>query len=267
MNDDLHAKAHTSLQLMKRWVVNYFNQHSDEAARTFIAPDYKLEIGDVVFAGRDDQWLPAVQQQFKLFPSLSMTVHQAIAGDGWAAAWFSEHGASDGKSACWSGVAIYRNDGVQLTRCVAQEDYFTRHRQMKSGLCDALEAPAVAPWDLPQAAPDEAALDVVREWLKGSWPPVQNGVRCDDEHITGIPLEFQVQHCVIDELHASANTVVFHARQTGTYVAGLTGMAPQQANAVLHCNGILNVENGQVQSGRVIRDRVGLKASLKKAIA
>ena len=267
MEIDFNAKSQTSLQLMKRWVVNYFNQHSDAAAREFIAPDYKLEIGDVVFAGRDYQWLPAVQQQFKLFPSLSMTVHQAIAGDGWAAAWFSEHGASNGKAACWSGVAIYRNDGEQLTRCVAQEDYFTRHRQMKSGLCDALEAPAVAPWDMPQMAPNAAAMLVVENWLQGSWPPAQSEVRCDDEHITLVPLQFKVQSVLIDELHASGNDVVFHARQTGVYIDGLNGMASNQDNKVLHCNGIVKVHEGQVVSGRVIRDRVGLKASLKKEMA
>jgi hypothetical protein len=267
MEIDFNAKSQTSLQLMKRWVVNYFNQHSDAAAREFIAPDYKLEIGDVVFAGRDDQWLPAVQQQFKLFPSLSMTVHQAIAGDGWAAAWFSEHGASNGKAACWSGVAIYRNDGEQLTRCVAQEDYYTRHRQMKSGLCDALEAPAVAPWDMLQMAPNAAAMLVVENWLQGSWPPAQSEVRCDDEHITLVPLQFKVQSVLIDELHASGNDVVFHARQTGFYIDGLNGMASNQDNKVLHCNGIVKVHEGQVVSGRVIRDRVGLKASLKKEMA
>jgi len=265
MQTDFNTKAETSLKLMKRWVVNYFNQHNDAAAREFISPDYTLEIGDVVFQGRDTQWLPAVQQQFKLFPSLSMTVHQAIAGDGWSAAWFSEHGASDGKAACWSGVAIYINNGHQLTRCVAQEDYFTRHRQMKSGVCDALEAPAVAPWDMNQLPPNESAKAVVKDWLNGSWPPSESNVRCDDEHITGVPLQFKVQTSVIDELHASGNEVVFHVRQTGIYLSGIAGLEPHQENAVLHCNGIVKVDNGRVISGRVIRDRVGLKASLKKA--
>ena len=265
MQDTFQAKSQTSLQLMKRWVVNYFNQHSDEAARKFIAPDYKLEIGDVVFAGRDTQWLPAVQQQFKLFPSLSMTVHQAIAGENWAAAWFSEHGASEGKLACWSGVAIYINDGEKLTRCVAQEDYFTRHRQMKSGVSDDLEAPAVAPWDLAQAPPDLNAMAIVSQWLQNSWPPTESSVRCDDEHITGLPLQFQVSETVIHELHASGSTVAFHAKQTGTYLNGLAGIEPHQSNAVLHCNGLVHVRDGKVESGRVIRDRVGLKASLQKA--
>jgi len=265
MQNTFQANSQTSLQLLKRWVVHYFNQHSDEAAREFIAPDYKLEIGDVVFAGRDTQWLPAVQQQFKLFPSLSMTVHQAIAGENWAAAWFSEHGASDGKSACWSGVAIYIHDGEKLIRCVAQEDYFTRHRQMKSGVSDHLEAPAVAPWDLPQEAPDQDAMAIVSQWLKKSWPPSEKLVRCDDEHITGVPLEFQVTNTVIDELHASGSVVAFHAKQTGIYLKGLSGLEPNQSNAVLHCNGLVRVMDGKVESGRVIRDRVGLKASLKKS--
>ncbi len=265
MQSDFNTQTQTSLLLMKRWVVNYFNQHNDSAAREFISPEYKLEIGDVVFAGRDDQWLPAVQQQFKLFPSLSMTVHQAIAGPGWSAAWFSEHGASDGKAACWSGVAIYHNDGIKLTHCVAQEDYLTRHRQMKSGVCDSLEPPAVAPWDMPQQAPNEQAMTVVKKWLSGSWPPTDNTVRCDDEHITQTPLHFEVTTTVVDELHSSGHDVVFHARQIGTYIDGFVGMEKHQQNAVLHCNGIMRVHDGHIVSGRVIRDRVGLKASLKKA--
>jgi hypothetical protein len=194
-----------------------------------------------------------------------MTVHQAIAGENWAAAWFSEHGASEGKLACWSGVAIYINDGEKLTRCVAQEDYFTRHRQMKSGVSDDLEAPAVAPWDLAQAPPNLDAMAIVSQWLQNSWPPTESSVRCDDEHITGLPLQFQVSETVIHELHASGSTVAFHAKQTGTYLNGLAGIEPHQSNAVLHCNGLVHVRDGKVESGRVIRDRVGLKASLQKA--
>jgi hypothetical protein len=138
---------------------------------------------------------------------------------------------------------------------------------MKSGICDPLEAPAVAPWDVTQEAPNPEAMVIVKDWLNGAWPPAQKSVRCDDEHITGVPLQFKVQTTHIDELHASGNHVVFHARQTGIYIDGFAGIAPQQDNAVLHCNGILLVQNGQVVQGRVIRDRVGLKARLKKVIA
>ena len=260
------ACTHTStpLQLLRRWVVDYFNRHDDAAAREFIAPGYSLRIGDVVFDGRDAQWLPAVAEQMVLFPHLAMTVHQTVAGEDWAAAWFSEHGASHGRSACWSGVAIYYAQGDRLASCVAQEDYLTRHRQMKSGKADPVEPPAAAPWDvLPQPA-DQEALNVVRQWLGQSWPVMPAAVRCDDEHITGQPLVFDVQHTEINALHGSGSTVVFHARQTGTYRGGLAGIAPDQPGAVLHCNGVVQVAHGRVQQGRVIRDRAGLRASLRR---
>lgn len=259
--------THTStpLQLLRRWVVDYFNRHDDAAAREFIAPEYSLRIGDVVFAGRDSQWLPAVAQQMALFPNLAMTVHQTLAGEDWAAAWFSEHGASQGRAACWSGVAIYYSKGDHLLSCVAQEDYLTRHRQLKSGVADAVEPPAAAPWDLLPQPADEAALNVVRQWLGQSWPALPAAVCCDDEHITGLPLVFEVEHSEIDILLGSGPDVVFHVRQIGIYRSGLTGVAPDQSGAVLHCNGMVHVANGKVQHGRVIRDRVGLRASLKKS--
>ena len=264
VNHAITAPVMTPLQLLKRWVVDYFNAHDDAAAREFVAPAYTLKIGDVVFAGRDEQWLPAVAQQMKLFPTLAMTVHQTMAGDDWVAAWFSEHGTSEGLTACWSGVAIYRSSGDRLSSCVAQEDYATRHRQMKSGVADPVEPPTEAPWHESREPADDAAKAVVRHWLNQSWPPAEPDVRCDDEHITGVPLRFEVESSEIDTLYASGPNVAFHVRQTGTYIGGLPGVEPMQRNAVLHCNGIVRVFDGVVRQGRVIRDRFGLRASLKK---
>jgi hypothetical protein len=252
-----------ALSLLRRWVVDYFNRHDAAAARAFIAPDYALRIGDVVFAGRDAQWLPAVDEQMRLFPGLGMTVHQTLAGENWAAAWFSEHGASNGRVACWSGVAIYQSDGERLTGCVAQEDYMTRQRQLKSGVADPVEPPAPAPWDTPSLPRDEAAEDAARDWLTRSWPCDVAAVRCDDEHITGAPLRFEVASVEIDALFSSGPDVAFHARQSGVYLGGL-GTAEAKA-AALHVNGVVRVAKGRVASGRVIRDRVGLRAALRKA--
>ena len=252
----------TPLSLLRRWVVDYFNSHDDEAARAFVAPDYALHIGDVVFAGRDESWLPAVAEQMRLFPGLGMTVHRTLAGADWAAAWFSEHGAMSGRVACWSGVAIYFSDGERLTRCIAQEDYQTRQRQLKSGVADPVDPPAAAPWDAEFAPRDEAAEGVVARWLTGSWPA--SAVRCDDEHIIGDPLRFEVRDVEIDALLSSGPEVVFHARQTGVYRGGLPGVEGTAENAVLHVNGLVRVEDGRVRSGRVIRDRAGLRAALRK---
>jgi hypothetical protein len=257
------APPSSALPLLRRWVVDYFNRHDDEAARAFIAPDYSLHIGDVIFAGRDDSWLPAVAEQMRLFPGLGMTVHQTLAGPNCAAAWFSEHGASNGRVAVWSGVAIYFSDGERLTRCVAQEDYATRQRQLKSGVADGVDPPAAAPWDVLPLCSDSAAEAVARNWLTRSWPTSSEYVRCDDEHITHAPLRFEVRDVEIDTLFSSGTDVAFHAQQTGVYLDGLPGVEPAGRQARMQLNGILHIADGHVSSGRVIRDRIGLRAALR----
>ena len=261
----------TPVRLARRWVVDYFNRQDDEAAREFIAPGYTLRIGDHVFAGRDTQWLPAVRQQFALFPGMGMTVHQLVAGTDRVAVCFSEHGASAGKVAVWSGVAIYRGEGDLLVGCVAQEDYTTRQRQLKSGIADPVDPPAAAPWDTVALPANPQAEEVVRRWLTGNWPtviPAQAGtqgsaVRCDDEHITGVPLQFDVRSCEFTELFSSGEHVAFHVQQTGHYRGGLPGVPANDQEVLLHCNGIVRVADGAVVGGRVIRDRGALRVRLK----
>ena len=277
------------VHLARRWVVDYFNSHDASAAHEFATPDYTLHIGEYTFAGRDAQWLPAVQKQMDTFPGLGMTVHQVLAGSNRVAVLFTQHGASGGSGgrmsrraapaahspearsaegtrvACWSGVAIYRSNGQQLTGCVAQEDYQTRQRQLKSGVADLIDPPAPAPWDTAVLPPDAQAEAVVRQWLTTSWPTSVAGVRCDDEHITGVQLAFAVESGEITELFSSGSEVAFHVRQTGRYLGGLPGVQAGAVTSVLHCNGIVQVKDGHVVSGRVIRDRIGLVASLKSA--
>jgi predicted ester cyclase len=254
----------TPVQLLRRWVVDYFNSHDRTVAHEFIVPSYALEIGDHIFAGRDDQWLPAVDQQMQAFPGMGMTVHQVVSTLDRVAVYFSEHGASNGRMAVWSGVGIYRSNGQHLTGCIAQEDYMTRQRQLKSGVADAVEAPAVSPWDTVPKSSNPVAEAVVRNWLSQSWPSTLNTVRCDDEYITGMPLVFEVKSVAFTELFSSGDYVAFHARQTGCYQSGFAGIASTPSSSLLNVNGILHVQDGQVVSGRIIRDRSGLKARLQK---
>lgn len=253
-----------ALALLRRWVVDYFNRHDSEAARSFCAPGYALSIGDVTLSGRDEAWLPAVEVQMRNFPGMGMTVHQTIAGEDWAAIWFSEHGASNGKAAVWSGVGIYRAEGGVLTGCVAQEDYMTRRRQLKSGTADAVDPPAVAPWDVGAGHKDPEAEAAVVAWLEGSWP--KPGVTCDDEHITQQPMRFDVEATEVGALHSSDGFVAFNACQIGIYRDGLPEPAVTAAPAQrLDVNGLVRVVDGRVVSGRIIRDRMGLWARLKEA--
>lgn len=254
----------TPVALVRRWVLDYFNRHDPAAAREFITPDYCLRIGEHTFAGRDDAWLPAVDQQMALYPGLSMTVHDLITTPDRVAVVFSEHGASRGRSAVWSGVAIYRSDGERLCGCVAQEDYFTRQRQLRSGQVDRPDPPAVAPWDTEPLPADPAAEAAVRAWLQGGWPQAARAVRCDDDAITGVPLVFEVDSIEIGELFSSGDQVAFHACQTGVYRSGLPGVQPNGARTVLHANGLVRVRAGEVVEGRVIRERMGLRESLRQ---
>ena len=89
-------------------------------------------------------------------------------------------------------------------------------------------------------------------------------MRFDDEHITGTALAFEVVSAEITELFSSGPDVAFHVRQSGRYLGGLPGLPAREREAVLHCNGIVRVLDSKVRSGRVIRDRAGLRASLLK---
>jgi len=262
---DASLVSHTPVQLMRRWAVDYFNSHDASVAHEFIVPSYTLEIGDYTFAGRDEQWLPAVQQQMQAFPGMGMTVHQLICSHDRVATYFSEHGSSGGRTAVWSGVGIYRSNGHQLTGCVAQEDYMTRQRQLKSGVSDAVESPSPNPWDTEALPSNPEAEAVVRQYLLNAWPVSLPAVRCDDEHITGMPLQFEVTGVEFTELFSSGHDVAFHARQTGFYRGGFAGLQACETPMLLNTNGILHVQNAQVVSGRVIRDRLGIKARLQKA--
>lgn len=257
----------TALALARRWVVDYFNRHDAATAREFCAPDYTLHIGDAVFSGRDASWLPAVDEQMRAFPGLGMTVHQTLCGDNWAAVWFSQHGASRGRVAVWSGVAIYRREGDWLSGCTAQEDYYTRRRQLKSGVADRVDPPCAAPWDVAPATPDHDAEDVVADWLRGNWPVSCHEVVCDDDHLTGKPLRFLVQETLSMTLLSSGPHVAFYTRQRGIYHGGLAMPCAEGRENFLDCNGIVTVSDGVVSAGRVIRDRMGLWARLKGVAA
>ena len=250
-----------ALALARRWVHDYFNRHDAEAARAFCAPGYALRIGDVVLAGRDEAWLPAVDAQMRDYPGLAMTVHAALTGEGWAALWFSEHGARGGAAAVWSGVAIYEEAGGRLRGCIAQEDYLTRRRQLKSGRADAVDRPAVAPWDAAAEAPDAAAEQIVTDWLGGAWP--RPGVTTDDEHLTGEAVAFDVEETETRERRSAGGGVAFAVRQRGTYRGGLPDAAP--GRDFLDVCGLVRVRGGRVVSGRVIRDRAGLLARRRAA--
>lgn len=253
--------------LIRKFAVGFFNGQNPDVCRETMAPDYRLRMGDAVIAGRDAEYLPAVQSQFAQFPGLTMTIHQVITSGSRVAVSLSEHGASGGpggRTAGWAGIALYEWNGEQLTGCVAVEDYHSRRRQLTSGIPDPIAPPAVAPWDVTASAPAAAAEEVVRAWLPVASTVTVDGVLRDDEHLTDDPpLVFEPITTDVTDLFSAGHHVAFHARQTGHYRSGFSGIDAFLHDVTLFSAGIVSVVDGRVSGGRIIRDRAALHRALR----
>ena len=80
--------------LMRRYVNDYTNRHDTTVCKDIMEPDYTLRMGPHIVTGRDDNYIPAAQRQFRQFPGLCLTVHEIVTNGARLAMRFSEHGAS-----------------------------------------------------------------------------------------------------------------------------------------------------------------------------
>ena len=250
------------MSLARRFVVEFMNGRDTEVCREIMHADYSLHVGGTVIAGRDREYLPAVRQQLDQFPGMVMTVHDVIATTAQIAVHFSEHGASGGAGgplAAWQGIALYRWNGSQLTTCVAEEDYYSRRRQLKSGVVDVISPPAAAPWDTMPRPADPGAEQTVRRWLGDGLPAVGH-VRFDDDTTT---IQFDADEIQIGELMSAGDRVAFHARRIGRYLSGLGEMPASTGSVALNSIGIVRVVDGRLVDGQVIRDRAGLHRAIR----
>jgi hypothetical protein len=180
------------IDLVRRWAVDWLACANPGVCEEILAPEYAVVIGDHRLGPRE-AYVEAALEQLRRFPGLGWTVHELIATRGRAAVRLTAHGASKGRPAAWRCVAVFRGDAERLSACFAEEDYAARRRQLDSGVCDAIEPPAVAPWSTEPLERDAGAEAVVREWL-GAEP---------------------------DELFSAGPRVAFHA----AHVAGLVTVA------------------------------------------
>lgn len=236
------------LPLVRRWAVDWLSSHDPSVLGALVTDDYELRIGGLQLEGRST-YRDAVLGQLRQFPGLVLTVHDVIGTGDRAAVRFTEHGASkvhDGRIAAWGGIALFRATDGRLAATFAEEDYTARRRQLRSGTPDAVEAPHPAPWDIQEAPRSPEAEAVVADWIAAGMPAVE-GVLLDDQvhgqqvaplTLGGPPL--------VDELFSAGSRVAFHVtpvdggETTGAAVAG-----------------IVDVEDGKVTSGRLVRDRLG----------
>jgi hypothetical protein len=249
--------------LMRRYVVDYTNRHDTSVCAELMEPDYTLRMGPHVVAGRDEQYVPAAQKQFAQFPGLCLTVHEIVTNGDRLAMRFSEHGASarhGGAVASWQGIGLYRWNGTKLVENRVEQDYQARRRQLADGRPDPVAAPALAPWDTAAVPADPAAEQVVRDWIAAGTPG--RAVRVDD----GDPSVLQEEPTdVVDDLFSAGPAVAFRLTRGGRYAGGLDGVDPALIGvpSTLHLVGIVHVADGQVASGQIIRDRLGMARSLQ----
>lgn len=239
--------------LVRRWAVDWLAAANAEVCEDILAPQYTLLIGGHQLGPRE-QYVARTLEQLSRFPGLGVTVHELIASDAGVALRFTEHGASPklgGCEAAWTGIAVFRSDGSRLTECFAEEDYLSRRRQFDTGICDPIEPPAAAPWNVGLRPEDPSAEGAVVRWLRaGDLSDVEredSWLGRESDASTG---EGTLE---INAMLSAGASVGFHAT-----LAGADGLQR-------HIVGLVHLQDGSVAHGRVVRDRLGLQRAREAA--
>ena len=255
--------------LLRGFATDFLTSHDEAEVERIMDPAYRLSIGGFLLDGRDHSYFPATAAQLAQFPGLCVTVHDAIIGTDHVAMRFTEHGASvrdDGRVAAWGGVTLFRIAGGRLAEGWAEEDYFARKRQLKSGLCDPIHAPGAAPWDQPALAPDDRTEDVVRAWL--ARPSFILDPVIDEILIGGPGFASLIDpgEVVLNTLFTAGPRAAFHLDLVGTYRGGFDDLdqaAVGQA-VTLRLAAMVDVDDGAVVRAQISGDRLGFQRSLPK---
>ena len=259
-------------RLLRGFAIDFLTAHNAAAAEWVMDPAYCLSIGGHLLDGRDSTYLPATLAQLEQFPGLCVTVHDVILGEDAMAMRFTEHGVSiraPGHAAAWGGITLFRTSHGRLRQGWAEEDYFARKRQLKSGLCDQILPPHQNPWDKPVEAPNTATEAAARKFLAdpGALLEPQNVESiCSDGPAFGqliVPTGL-----TIDTLFTAGNRAAFHVACHGGYAGGFADIDPAFTGqpVTLLMAGMMTLDgNGGVSRVQVSADRLGLHRKLLDA--
>lgn len=257
------------LRLMKHYVLDYTNRNDQTQTAAIMEPDYLLRMGDHEVRGRDTGYRAATAKQMDQFPNLCLTVHEIATSGERLAMRFSEHGRSrlHGDRGCaWGGIGLYAWNGTKLVANNVEQDYLARKRQLRTGVPDLVDHPALAPWNVEPQTPDPIAEAAVRTWLEEGRLASTPGVLLDDQWTgqAASPLVAQ-SHVEINDLFSCGAAVAFHVTQHGGLIpdGDIAGTVGQQVR--LHMAGLVHISDGRIASGRIIRNRLALQRSLATA--
>lgn len=259
-------------RLLRGFAVDFLTAHNPAAVEWVMDPAYCLSIGGHLFDGRDASYLPVTLAQLEQFPGLCVTVHDVILGEDAMAMRFTEHGVSirhPGHAAAWGGITLFRTSGGRLRHGWAEEDYFARKRQLKTGVCDHILPPQQAPWDEPVLAPHPSTEAAARRWLAA--PDALVGRHNVAEICSDGPAFGQLiapAEVTVNTLFTAGNRAAFHVACHGTYAGGFADIDPALTGrpATLLMAGMMTVDgNGSVSHVQLSADRLGLHRALLNA--
>ena len=255
--------------LMHRYCFDYTNAQNFAVCDEVMVPGYTLHMGAHSLSGRDEQYKPATRKQFEQFPGLCLTVNGIVTNDQRLVLHFSEHGAStrhNGARAAWSGIGLYKWDGGRLTENFVEQDYYSRRQQLSTGKAKPVETPAIAPWDTQAQPSNPSAESVLSAVLETGDLSAITALVFDDEWAGSARQRIlQPTSTQIDDIFSAGDQVAFRATQSGRLLEDFThGDASLEGREVLlYMTGLVTVRGGEVVSGRVIRDRLGLQRRLR----
>lgn len=247
--------------LLRDFSVSFLTAHNGEVGKRIFADDYALSISGISLSGRDTHYLPATLDQLEQFPGLCVTAHDVVFGTDAMALRFTEHGvaAREGRVSSWGGITVFRIANGCLQQGWAEEDYFARKLQLRSGTVNPILPPHPAPWDLPVEQADPATDEAVRRWLASP-----AGVLSADDEISaggpGLSSLVAPTSLALSFLFTAGRRAAFHAVIEGTYAGGFPDI-PAEAmgtRVALPVSGILDVQDGAVCHSQVCGDRLGL---------
>lgn len=253
--------------LLRGFAVEFLSAQQWSSLERVMAPGYRLNVGGYLLEGRDTAYRAAMIPQFQQFPGLCVTLHDVLLGEQHLAMRFTEHGESlrdGGRRAAWQGVALFRAQNGRLIEGWAEEDYFSRKRQLRSGVCDRIEAPHLAPWDQRTLPADAGAEARARAWLAD--PDAVGALMADPTAEDGtVPLrDFRIERTEVDALFAAGARVAFHATFQGSLLcAPDAGGGREKRPAVLRAAGILTMRGGLPSDVRLVVDRLGFTRALR----
>jgi hypothetical protein len=254
--------------LMKHYVVDYTNSHDQAETLAIMEPDYVLRMGEHIVRGRDEAYRVATTKQIEQFPGLMLTVHEIATSGERLVMRFSEHGASrlhNNGRCSWGGIGLYLWNGRRLVRNFVEQDYFSRHAQLASGVPNLVEHPAIAPWDTVAVAPDAAAERVTRAWLESGSAATTPGVLLDDQWTGAVAPRLIDQTSIeYNDFFSCGPTVAFHVTQHGLSRSNELMEGKPGASVFLHMAGVVHVCDGRITSGRIIRNRLDLVRRIKR---